>query len=49
MSGGYTEFGDFITTNDGITIEKKDAIGGGWNYVVRVGLAVGLPWGNPTR
>jgi hypothetical protein len=49
VSGGYTEFGDFITTRDGITIEKRDAIGGGWNYVVRVGLSVGLPWGNPTR
>ena len=49
VSGGYTEFGDFLTTKDGITIEKRDAIGGGWNYVVRVGLSVGLPWGNPTR
>lgn len=48
-SAGYTEFGDFITTVRGTTIEKKDASGGGWNYVVRVGLSVGLPWGTPTR
>jgi hypothetical protein len=49
VSGGYTEFGDFITTQRGETVEKRDPIGGGWNYVVRVGLAVGLPFGNSSK
>lgn len=49
VSAGYTEFGDFITTLRGTTIEKRDPIGGGWNYVVRVGLAVGLPFGNSSK
>lgn len=49
VSGGYTEFGDFITTAQGLTIEKRDPTGGGWNYVLRVGLVVGLPFGNSPR
>ena len=49
-SAGYTEFGDFITTSEnGTTIEKKDPNGGGWNYTLRAGLSVGLPWGNSRK
>jgi hypothetical protein len=49
VSGGYTQFGDFITSENDVTIEKHSPQGGGWNFVARVGLAVGLPFGTPSR
>lgn len=48
-SAGYTEFGDFVTTQSGVTILKTDPNGGGWNYVLRVGLVMGLPFGGSTK
>jgi hypothetical protein len=48
-SAGYTQFGDFVTSKGGITIEKADPTGGGVNFVVRVGLVVGLPFGNSSK
>jgi hypothetical protein len=49
VSGGYTQFSDFITSQNAVTIEKRNPQGGGWNFVARVGLAVGLPFGTPAR
>jgi hypothetical protein len=48
-SGGYTQFGNFTKNVGGLTVENDQPNGGGWNFVVRVGVAVGLPYGTPKR
>jgi hypothetical protein len=49
VSGGFTNFGDFTTTQSSQTAGNTVPHGAGWNYVVRVGLAVGLPFGSSMK
>ena len=43
ISAGYTWFGDFSATSGTGQGAVTGSTGGGWNYVLRVGIAVGLP------
>jgi hypothetical protein len=42
-SAGYTWFGDFSATSGTGEGSVTGSTGGGWNFVLRVGIAVGLP------